>query len=265
MAKKKKTGKKRTKKRGREFLLFESPAGRIIFYVVLSAAILAGIYYGGKHFFTSTKFFSVREIIVNKDRGYSFSEGENKLKRLYGGRNLFTIDLDQVRTLIRNDFPQLRKAEVRRIMPDRLEVDIVSRDPFAVIDSGGGVVVDKDGVVLAIGEGGKNLINIKGLNFFLNVPSRGEKIDNKALGNALVLLDTLRSKMRGSWKLIEYIDISERDNIILNISGVKVKMGIDEFPDKVNELRDIIEDPNIDLKDIRYIDLRFDDPVISPK
>ena len=38
-----------------------------------------------------------------------------------------------------------------------------------------------------------------------------------------------------------------------------------DFSEKVIKLRQILRDPNIDMKDINYIDLRFQDAVISPK
>ncbi len=237
----------------------------IVLIVIVCAGLLAGAGLGLRYFFLNSRYFNVREIVINQDRGYSLLAGENKLKRLYAGKNIFAINLKEVQRVFKRDFPQLKQVEVRRDLPDTLEIDIISRDPVAVIDSGGGFIIDKEGVVLAVGEKEKGLVEIKGISFFLSSPSRGEKIDNQMLDKALVLIDGLRRKMRYQIKNVEYVDISNRNNIMLNISGVPVKMGTGNFSGKINKLAQILNDPNIALKDINYIDLRFEEAVISPK
>ena len=266
MAKKRTSKKANKKKRTSSRPAGKGVPGRKILIAVICIVLVGGIFYGARHFFLNSKFFEIKEIAVNKDRGYSFSSGENKLRRLYLGRNIFTVDLVQVQTLIKNDFPYLKKVEARRSLPEVLEINIVSREPAAVIDTGGGIVIDSDGVVLTIGEETKNLVKIKGISFFLNMPSRGESINNSSLDEALDLLGEINNKLHiTSRKNIEYIDVSRRNNIVLGISGVPVKMGTRDFSEKVIKLRQILRDPKIDMKDINYIDLRFDDAVISPK
>lgn len=233
---------------------------------VVAVCILSAAFFGIKYFFQSSGFFTIEEIVVNKDRGYSFTDGEQKLKRLYLGRDIFSVDLGQIKTLVRNDNPQLRKVEVRRILPNTLEVDIVSRSPVAVIDSAGGIVVDKEAVVLNIGDWEKGLVRVKGLSFFLNKPSRGQKIQSEILSKVLMLLQGLSRKMTDKdYKSIEYVDISDQRNIVIAIDGVTVKMGTDNFSRKIDKLNYILNDPDVVPKDIRYIDLRFEDTVISPK
>lgn len=232
---------------------------------VLGAAILSGAFLGGRHFFLNSRFFRIEDVVVNKDRGYSFRNEEQKIKKLYVGRNIFSVDLDQLQVLMKNDFPQLRDVEARRNLPNRLEIDIVTRKPVAVIDAGRGIVIDREGVVLAVGEGTGSLVKIKGLRFFLKTPKVGQCIRNEALDRAVVLLEGMRKKLGGKEKDIEYVDISDAKNLVLGISGVKVKMGTDDFSRKIDELREILDDPNMDFKDIKYIDLRFEGGVISPR
>lgn len=234
--------------------------------ILLTAVIFAGAFFGMKHFFLNSKFFEVREITINKDRGYSFYEGEKKLNRLFNGRNIFKVDLGNCKRIIKNDYPQLRKVEVLRRLPDRLEVDIISRRPAAVLDANGGMVIDREAIVLSIGEEPEGLIKIRGINFFLNMPSRGERVENEALDKALILVDGLKHKMRESLReKIDFLSIADRNNIMISINGVKVKMGIDDFSNKIDKLNQILADPGVDFRDISYIDLRFGEAVIAPK
>lgn len=269
MARKKKSSKKQSTKRKKQrsggFSTENLIPPKAVVIVLLVIALAAGIIYALGYYFLNSQAFEVKEIVVNKDRTYSFASGEQKLEGLYIGRNIFTVDLEQVQALINSDYPQLRKIEVRRNLPDVLEVDIVSRDPVAVIDTAGGVVIDREGVVLNIGNPAESLVKIKGIKFFINRPSTGEKIDNKALDKALILLEGFRKKIPSDKRSIEYINISDKNNIVVGIHGVTVKMGSDDFLRKIGELRAILNDPDINMSDINYIDLRFDNAVISPK
>ncbi|MBD3379890.1 MAG: hypothetical protein GF408_05450 [Candidatus Omnitrophica bacterium] len=228
--------------------------------------LTAGIFFGLRYFFLKSAFFKVSEIVVNKDKGYSFYEGEKKLRRLYTGSNIFNVDLKRAKRIIGNDYPHLRGVEVRRSLPDRIAVDIISRKPAAVIDSNGGVVIDREAVVLAIGETPEGLLTVKGINFFISIPSRGERVENSSLEKALDLIDGLKLKMRESSRSrIDHIDISDSNNILLVVDGVEVKMGTDDFPGKIDKLNQILADPAVNFRDISYIDLRFSEAVISPK
>jgi cell division septal protein FtsQ len=265
VAKRRSSKKKKKKRRSGGSSIAKLIPWKTLFGLFVCAAILAGVVFGLRYFFLNSRFFSVREIVVNKERGYSFTEGERKLKRLYMGQNIFAINLKQVQSMLKNSFPQLKKAEVRRNLPDQLEIDIISREPVAVIGSSGGIVIDREGVVLGRGEGSKKLIEVKGISFFLNAPARGERITNKTLDKALVLLNGLRKKMHRNVRNMEYVDVSDRNNILLGIYGVTVKMGNGDFSRKIDKLNELLRDPNINMKDINYIDLRFEDVVISPK
>ncbi|MBI1976085.1 MAG: cell division protein FtsQ, partial [Candidatus Omnitrophica bacterium] len=48
-------------------------------------------------------------------------------------------------------------------------------------------------------------------------------------------------------------------------SGIQVKMGKEMFPERLRVLSKTLEQLNVPQEQIRYIDLRFDDPVIGPK
>lgn len=262
MSRKRKTGQK-----GRNLGIFPAKIfkNRLVVTVLLCAIIMGGIFYGLWHFFFNSKFFAIKEIVVNKEGNYSFWTDESRLRDLFIGRNIFTVDLENMETFIRESSPQLERVEVRRIPPDRLEIDVVPREPVAFIGSRGGLVIDKEAVVLAKGRVPGNLVEIKGIRFFFTTPSRGERVENEMLEKALMLLGGLRERRLTGQYGVEYIDISDKNNIQLGIRGIKVKMGSDDFSRKINKLKEILEDPDVKPGRIDYIDLRFDTAVISPK
>ena len=256
---------KRSTKKKRKNSLGEMIPFKYLVFMFISILIVSGSVYGLKYFFLNNDFFKINGIVINNDRGYSLGNEESKLKRLYVGKNIFKINLKSLKNIIGRDLPQLKKVEVRRDLPDVLVVDIFSRVPVAVIETSGGIVVDKDGVVLTIGEGKKNLIKITGLSYFLNVPERGDKIKNTSLEKSLILIMGIKSRMSSYVNDIDYVDISDKNNIVLGVKGVPVKMGIEGYLNKLSTLKQMLRDPKINFKEIKYVDLRFEDPVISPK
>lgn len=218
-----------------------------------------------KHFMLNSKDFTIQKVVVNNVKGYTFDKDERIIQKRYLGRNIFTVDLKRAEILIKNDFPHFRRVEVRRILPDMLEVDVVSREPAAVIDVLGGVIIDDEGFVINVGETPEQLTKIRGVSFFFRSPAKGKTINNRNLGKALILMRGVDEMIPGIKGDIGYIDVSDKRNTLLSIRGVVIKMGPDNYLHKLEKLREIMQDPAMNINDMNYIDLRFEDVVISPK
>jgi len=238
---------------------------RWMIVLLLAMALAGGIFYAARSLVINSDFFSVKEVVINRDSGRSFRGGERRIERACTGKNIFVVDLDEIRALTADIFPELRKVEVKRVLPDRIEVNLISRSPVAVVEAGGEIIIDSEGAVLGAGEDQRGLVRIKGIGFFVNVPPRGKKIKSKVLERALLLLKGIQRKLEEQKKEIKYIDISDRNNILLGIRGVTVKMGKDNFSEKIDNLKEILTDPDVDLNDINYIDLRFKPAVMALK
>ncbi len=231
--------------------------------IVLSLAVFA--VFSLRHYFLNSPTFDVKYIAVNKSSPASFQGGEQALDKRYLGRNIFSVVPSQVELLLRKDYPNLKMIRVRRIFPDTVEVDLVPRESFACIESAGGIVLDRGGMVLSSGEIPPGLVRVKGVNFFLSRPQPGIVIGDKNVVTALGLIDTLLNSgkiLRGD---LESLDVSDQNNIWVTAKGVPVNFGNDDFERKTVTLRDILSDPKIDLGGVRYIDLRFKDPVYAYK
>jgi len=233
------------------------------FLIIIFLFVFIFIY--GKKFLLNDDLFKIKHININKYDDSIIKEIEDRINSKFLNKNIFVIDLKKIEDFIKNSFYYLKKVEIRKKFPDILEIDIISRNPFAVLDTHGGIVIDKEGFVVSIGTKNTSLIKIKGINFFLKIPSKGEKIEIKELKDSLILLSGIKNNMNKYKKDIKFIDVSNKNNILLGIYDFIVKMGVDDFSKKIKELRIILNDPNIDVNDIKYIDLRFEDPIIAPK
>ena len=230
---------------------------------IICAIFLTGIFFGLKYFFLYSQYFVVKNVVVNSDQKDTFRWGEEEVKRRYTGDNIFAVNLKHVQLFIERTYPQLKKVEIKRDLPDTIGVNIVSRRAIAVIDTSGGVVIDSDGVVLSIGKPKEDLTAIKGINF--KSPTVGQKLYNKPLNKTLALVQAVHKKIPSLHGEVIYVDISNSSNVLLNVSGVLIKMGLDNFSRKIEILKNITKDPDVNMKDLKYIDLRFDEIVMAPK
>ncbi|MFH1847385.1 MAG: hypothetical protein ABH869_07525 [Candidatus Omnitrophota bacterium] len=256
---------RKKKKRVEAELIEENPIGRYMMILFLCITLMAGIFFAMRHFFLNSTFFEVKKVFINNDRYYPFiKENEKKLQELYAGRNIFSINLNHVKMLAREDFSELKNIEVSKVFPNGIKFDMVTRTPVAIISSAD-IVIDSEAIVLDRQEKREGLIEIRGLNFFLRTPKKGQKIKSRVLDKVLFLIGVLQQNIIEDKTVVEYIDISEKNNILFSLNGVTIKMGEDDFLRKAGVLREILIDPDMDVNDMNYIDLRFEEPVISLK
>lgn len=236
-----------------------------IFVLGVSLCIIIVLFFSIRYFFLNSEVFKVRHILVNKPSPEVFRNGEKALRARYTGRNIFSVAPSHVEILLRAEYPYLNKIRVRRVFPDTIEVDMVEREKAACLDTSGGIVIDSGGMVLSVGEYPDGLVRIKGVNFIFSRPHPGVVLKEKGIEEALAIIDELVAKARVKQSDLQLVDISDRNNISVTIKNVPVNLGREDVVKKVNVLKDILNDPKIDLGGIRYIDLRFKDPVYSFK
>lgn len=239
---------------------------KIIFLFLFFITVFGGFFFGVRYFLLNSPFFEIKEVTIDRDWKYFSKENLKKLEHSYAGRNIFSIDLKTAQKLTEKEFPHLKKVELTRVFPGRLVFHITGREPIAAIETGtDNLIIDADGVVIAVVKDIEGLLKIKGVTFFLNRFSIGRKIESNIVKEAIVLAKDLQKVFGTNMKGIEYVDISDRRNILIGFHGVEVKIGTGGFARKIDMLEEIWKDPNMDMRKINYIDLRFEDAVISVK
>ncbi len=256
--------KKRKKTAERHLIL----PGKILPYAAVTA-LSAGlvIFFGmmARNYFTMSDTFSVKRVTVNKPSAQGFYDVESELEDRYMGRNIFSVIPSQVEMLLREDHSHLQMVRVRRVFPDTIDVDLVPRESFACLDTAGGVVVDREGMILSVGEIPEGIVRVKGASFFPSRPRPGNMVTEKHVKDALALIDDIFKKTFLGREDLGVVDVSDRNNISVTVRGVPVNMGSDAFARKIVTLGEIFGDPRINPDGIQYIDLRFRDPVYSYK
>ncbi len=231
-----------------------------ILRVAVIFVLIAAIYL----FLGNSRYFKLDTIeVIDKSHATALKAGD--LLNIYKGRNIFDIDIDSLSSQIKRDIPTIKHAIVKRVLPNKLEIDIIPRVPIAKIKSHGYFPIDRAGMILSPDIKTGKLPIIMGFSMWLS-PKVGTKLENPQIRNAFLLLDALEESGVLSDYTVSAIDVSNYKNLSFYLeNGIEVKIGSEDFLDRLNKLKTTFANPGLDKENIKYIDLRFKDVVIGPK
>jgi cell division protein FtsQ len=238
----------------------KKPLIKKIFYAVAVTSLIAVVYM----FLTTSPYFKLRDIeIIDKSGATELSAGG--LLATYKGRNIFGINIHSISSQIKIDTPSIKDAIVRRALPNKLEINIIPRIPVAKIKGARYFPIDRTGMVLSPDIETGRLPVIMGLSMWVR-PKVGAEIKNAQIQNAFLLIDALDESSSVSDYTVSTIDVSNHKNLSFYlVNGVEIKIGNEDFLERLGRLNTTLSKPGLDKENIRYIDLRFKDVVIGPK
>ncbi len=122
----------------------------------------------------NSRYFNLESVEVI-DRIHSTDLRADRLRETYKGRNIFDIDISSLSYRIESEYPSIKKAIVKRILPNRLEINILGRTPIAKIKARGYYPVDKTGMILSPDIKSGKLPIIMGFSMWLS-PEVGKQL-----------------------------------------------------------------------------------------
>lgn len=224
--------------------------------VVMSARILL----------MTSSFFAVRDIVVDEQAQPLEISDLVKLK----GQNIFTVDLVKAEERLRVKYPQLARLRVMRRCPDQLVVSAIKRDPFALASlDGHPCVIDRAGYIIGPPqEDQRSLPVIKGLKRQKVIT--GNPVEDERVHAALDIIERFHlDKVLSSIALVSVV-IDDPARIVC-LLGRDETTSFDVIIDKDNAMpglrmfAGVIARGGLDLALVKYIDLRFGEPVIGQK
>lgn len=232
---------------------------KLPFKVILIACLILAIFYFSirsllKLFLTS-EYFKVRDIITNnEDVDLSYLKGIN----------IFTVDLDRLSSNLNSRYPDYRTIVLARCLPNCICVDFKKREVIAYVKLYRYFAVDERGVLFnPEGEDLKpDIPVILGLQTKIFGPKSGARFDIKELRLALDLIREVKNINKLSEYNIKKINASDaRELSFYILDNTEVKIG-EEIKEKLMVFSSLLAHISSELKNIRYIDLRFREPVI---
>jgi len=233
------------------------------FSIFLAVAV---IFTGFYLLYFKSPYFTVSDLITS-GRVPESTVDYSDLKGMVMGKNIFVLKLDRIREYMLENYPEISNLEFTRAFPASIAAQIVMRYPIAQIQQGSYYPVDEDCVLLSRVKDApdEGLPIISGVH--TNLSRRvGKKADSRRVEKALSLLKEISSSgILEEHKLVE-IDLSNLRNAIFFLEdGLEVKIGREDYALRLNNLKAVLQDRKITPSDIRYIDLRFKEPVIGTK
>lgn len=204
--------------------------------------------------------FKIKDIVI--------SEGEVNEFFYLKDHNIFEIDLRKESRYISQIYPTYKRIRLIRVLPNRLFIDFIRRRPLAYIKLYRYFCIDEEQVLFDVPDGFKeeDLPIILGLETKIFGPKVGEEYDIKELSIALNIIKELRRNRVLKDYRLKIINLAKPTEISLFLEGgLELKVGQHDIKNKINILNTLFTQMKKELDNIKYIDLRFKEPVIKFK
>ena len=239
----------------------------VVFVLVLFMALTA--FTGIKNFLYRSDYFRLKAIDIEDafldDR--SISSISAHLINLYKDRNIFRLNLKYIEEYLRTSNPDTKEIVVSIKPPDTLAIKMKSRKPIAIVRGERYYPIDEDGVVLS----GLQVVSFKDLPVIEGVDvapgaKKAARNSSKNLKFAIDLIKELKRSVFIARYGVDTIDAGNPKNLSFYLrNGVEIRIGFENFRERLVMLDNTLRDPRLLLDRIMYIDLRFKDVIIGPK
>lgn len=249
--------------------LREAVMSRLIGITVI-LIFLAGAYAAGRSFLQRSGYFrlhsvEVRDTALNQE---NLSSVKSQLLYLYGGTNIFSINLKSIAQSIERTYPDVKDIVVRIALPDKLVVTMKVRKPVAAVMQASKLYpVDEDAYVVPRVDSAA----LADLPVIRGVAIRyGERNGKKIMsGNLKLAINLLKEARRARLVMrygIESIDASDPGRISFTLrNGVQIRIGAEDFAGRLQILEKTMKDPRLVMDSIEYIDVTSEEVAIGPK
>ncbi len=234
---------------------------KTIFAVIVVLAVSIFVVKQTIFFFRHAEIFKVKEIV----RAPSLQHVDSQYLDHIVGRNIFEIDLSGIQRRVQAQYSSIDNLRIARQLPNRIHVTAEKREPFAlaviarteaVID-GYGVVLESQPFAL------KSLPLIVGIDD-VNSAVPGDKLKSRQIGVALKILNVMAAHPYLSHIKVRTMDVTNLSKIMIAVENYgDIVMDRYQIEEKLGQLGILLSQPDLDFKDIAYIDLRFKTPIAS--
>lgn len=239
-------------------------------YFLISLLVLSAFVFT----FLKSGLFNIKKIDIEGQPCAGYEEIKNASALM--GQNFFLVNKTKAEDSVKKKFICIKKAEVKRTLPDKVKLNIINRQALAILadlkqeaslsatpsaeEVNDYYMVDDEGVVFgkAGGEGGA-LIYALGLEL-----SVGGSLGKKAQDLVKVMEKIKNSGLESRQSIVN----GEIFTVDLNPPVSRIILKLSEDLDvQLASLQLIVDKAKIDSEQLEFIDLRFDKPVvkIAPK
>jgi cell division protein FtsQ len=195
------------------------------------------------YFFAGSRFFALRGVDVTGNKLLSVDDVEAMVKPNVP-RGVLNADIEKIRNDLKS-YPLIREAEVGRLLPDRLRIVIVEREPVALArrSDGSVVCVDDEGVMFGDNSLWRGRTPPPLISGLAEGGDRAGEINRQhVLTYRRLLADLDQTEPPLSSRIDEvYFDEDQGVRLILADSRVAVLIGNEDFRARLNAALDVLD------------------------
>ena len=207
------------------------------------------------------------------------AEATLKLPEPLIGLNLWELDIRGLAEELKSQQPWLKEVRVIRQLPNSLRIEVIERTPIAQVQldlpaaarqqAGRWYPVDQEGFILPQGtlQASSNLVRLVGTQTPHALLKAGRLNTSEPLQLALRVLDTLKRHRALFARRLNAVDVSNPGQISFAIdAGTEIRCGSEaELSAHLQRLQVALRTVARQHVDAHYIDVRFQEPVVSPR
>ncbi len=234
--------------------------------IIVLGVLLFGLWLwqGVNGFLHKAPLFRVQQVTADPDVQFLAPRILEKLR----GHNIFTVDLVRLHREIRAVFPQIYDLNVQRRFPDTVHIHAKRRDPFAqIMVNQNYLTIDQEGVIILIDR--KPVPKLPLVKYPQLEKKRlvvGMRLAADEIRTAIRIIDAFYRNNGLSKYPISDINVENLTKITFNIGPVlEIIIDREDIAQKLDTLVFLIAQKKLDFREIKYIDLRFKEPVVGRK
>jgi len=224
---------------------------KTVAFFVLLTGIVVGVY-----LFGTSRVFALKDVSFQGNHNLT-ADDLRTIGSIENGENLFKLSSrDKAMSLMKS--PWIKDVSIRKEFPRTLMVKISEAVPQAILKTKDKLLlVDTEGTVLEELKGKRE--------FFLPVIIGSNEDRGAAFQDALNLAGVIQDKgIMSSAKQVEITGYERGvEDIAVSIDGLMVKLGEDNYPEKLDMFIELADEIKKRMSDVDYyVDMRFNDRVV---
>jgi len=230
-----------------------------ILSLLFAFGIIAGAVYVARDYLITSPRFRLHRVTYGATQHASVAEIDRALAR-YHGRNLFRLDLARMEREVAA-CRWVRRAVLKRVLPDRLFCAVQEREPAALALIGGRVwLVDAGGT--AIDRYGEETRDFSS-PILTGLDERHEERRRSQIARGVALLDEMKAAYPRLLAEISEIGLGTDDRIDLHMNegGPVVRLHAERFDTNLDRYLTMRDYLRTHFGDGAYVDLRFRDRI----
>lgn len=210
-----------------------------------------------------SSYFKIKTVGIDRSLSFMDKRDLNVLR----GKSVFTVDLERLQRNLRAEYPQMAQVKIVKRFPNTILVLAKKRSAFAQASvQNRTVLVDDQGVILSLGPSeDKRLPLISGVSHHKKI------IPGVSLGgeDTLVALNIIKefenNEVFSAYNLTK-IDVDNLLSVAFYLSNnLKIIVDKNDIGRKMDMLALVLSQNQLNTEQVKYIDLRFKEPILGTK